>query len=68
MEIDLIVSSKGTVCILVVRERGSRKMWAEKLPNKQADTVRRGLFKIFKDIPPPLALTANYERGKEFSD
>jgi IS30 family transposase len=68
MEIDLIVSSKSLDCILVVRERGSRKMWAVKLLNKQADTVRQGLFKIFKDIPPPLALTATYDRGKEFSD
>lgn len=67
-EIDLIVSSHSTDCILTVRERLSRKIWLRKLENRKADTVRKALFVVFRDIPPPLALTATYDRGKEFSD
>jgi transposase, IS30 family len=67
-EVDLIVCSQNTHVILTVRERKSRKMWGKKLENKKAETVRKALFEIFNDIPSPLALSATYDRGKEFSD
>lgn len=67
-EIDLIVCSQSTDCILSIRERLSRKIWLRKLENRKADTVRKALFEVFRDIPPPLTLTATYDRGKEFSD
>lgn len=67
-EIDLIVCSQNTHAILTVRERKSRKMWGKKLENKKAETVRKALFEIFKNIPSSLALSATYDRGKEFSD
>lgn len=67
-EIDLIVSSHSNDCILTIRERLSRKIWLKKLENRKAETVRKALFEVFRDIPPPLVLTATYDRGKEFSD
>jgi IS30 family transposase len=67
-EVDLIVCSQNTHCILTVRERLSRKIWVGKVENRKAETVRKALFKIFGEIPPPLTLTATYDRGKEFSD
>jgi IS30 family transposase len=67
-EIDLIVCSQSTHSILTVRERRSRYIWARRIENRKADTVRKALFQIFQEIPPPLALTATYDRGKEFSD
>ena len=65
-EIDLIVCSESNDCILSIRERLSRKIWLRKLENRKAETVRKALFEVFRDIPPPLALTATYDRGKEF--
>ena len=67
-EIDLIVCSQSTCSILTVRERQSRKLWGRLIENRTADATRKALFEIFREIPPPLALTATYDRGKEFSD
>lgn len=67
-EIDLIVCSQSTDCILSIRERLTRHIWLRKLPNRKAETVRQELFRVFRDIPPPLRLTATYDRDKAFSD
>jgi IS30 family transposase len=67
-EIDLIVCSQSTDCILSIRERLSRHVWLRKLSNRKAETVRQELFRVFRDIPPPLRLTATYDRDKAFSD
>jgi IS30 family transposase len=67
-EIDLIVCSQSLDCILTIRERLSRHIWLRKLPDRKAQTVRQELFRVFRDIPPPLRLTATYDRDKAFSD
>jgi IS30 family transposase len=67
-EIDLIVCSQSLDCILTIRERLSRHIWLRKLPDRKAQTVRQELFRVFREIPPPLRLTATYDRDKAFSD
>jgi transposase, IS30 family len=66
-EIDLIVCSQSTDCILSIRERLTRKFWLRKLPDRKAQTVRQELFRVFREIAPPLRLTATYDRDKAFS-
>ena len=53
LESDFIVSSKkGKSCLLVAVDRKTRRVCLKKTPNREADTARRVLFGILRDLPP----------------
>lgn len=51
-ESDFIVSGRGgRSCLLVVVDRKARRVFLRKTANREADTARRAIFQIFKELP-----------------
>lgn len=64
-ESDLIVSAKSDANLLVVVDRKGRQVRLKKLPNRQSETVRRGLVSVLSKTPPCLRRTLTQDNGSE---
>lgn len=66
-EADCVVSSHNTCSLLVVEDRASSRTFLRKVPNLQAETVRKALFQIFLSIPNGARHTCTFDNGSEFA-
>jgi IS30 family transposase len=65
-EFDFITCSQSTTVILVGIDRKTRYPWLRKLPNREADTVKRALCSIEANICPPLRQTMTLDNDTGF--
>jgi len=66
-EADLMLFAKYGQAVLVIHERQSRLILADRLKSKAADGVARRLVSFFAPLPPTLRQTVTFDNGTEFA-
>ena len=65
-EFDFLTCSQSKTVILVGVDRKGRHSWLRKLPNREAETVRRALCGIEANLCPPLRQTLTFDNDPGF--
>lgn len=69
LESDFIVSAKkGKSCLLVAVDRKARRIRLRKTVNREADTTRRTLFNIFRDLPQQIRKSLTVDNDPAHND
>lgn len=69
LEGDCILSKRGSkAAVLSICDRKTRRRWYIKLPDLQADTVRKALVTFFHSLPVYARKTLTLDRGSEFAE
>lgn len=69
LEGDAILSKRGSkAAVLSLCDRKARKRWYRKLPNLEAQTVRKTLVPFLHSLPSYARKTLTLDRGSEFAE
>jgi IS30 family transposase len=65
IEIDTVIGSKNTGCVLTAADRKTRMYFGVLMPNRKAETINAGIESIIKNAK--IIKTITPDRGKEFA-
>jgi transposase, IS30 family len=65
---DLIIGKNHESCLGTLAERTTRTILLIPLKNKEAETVRKGFEKAFKNLPKLMKKSLTYDNGTEMSE